>query len=445
MSKNLNEEIIRMQSLFNFKVGDNAHDVLSEQNIKKAVLKEQGNSKSATLVQAKKDGYNVIYMQKEPVSVDDVLPALNNLFYANFVTVDKGLKAEGKTALDAGIAKALKTLEEFGTTTENLTINIESSASADKAKNDAHDNPNESSIDHNYEGKSPNNEYLAKSRGEHLAAYIKDKMPGVTVTVTSSVSESVDPSGRFAKFTGKWNKDITSYKPAKDFRVGWTLNAIYETTKEWNTRHASKDCDDARKELCGCQIPDATDNRENDAVIALHTGKRVLGIGPAGLEATTITYGYKWSADSNFIPKKKVEDGTNSQGEKTYSTQSCQRLEGNDSINGIPLTHLSSYEAMGRVLSSSGYFTKEDAKAIILLLSAASPRTESVDDNNPFTVLMRDDGAQEKVIVDNWDKFVRAMQASGIGTGSFSEDLAIKNGAVVIKDGKVIAKDGREV
>ena len=41
MPKNLNEEIKRMRSLFNFKVGDNAHDVLSEQNIHDSLIKEQ--------------------------------------------------------------------------------------------------------------------------------------------------------------------------------------------------------------------------------------------------------------------------------------------------------------------------------------------------------------------------------------------------------------------
>ena len=43
MSKNLHEEIKRMQHLVNFKIGDNSHDVLSEQNIKKSVIVEQAD------------------------------------------------------------------------------------------------------------------------------------------------------------------------------------------------------------------------------------------------------------------------------------------------------------------------------------------------------------------------------------------------------------------
>ena len=40
MSKKLNEELTRIKTLFNFKMGDNAHDVLSEQVIKKSVISE---------------------------------------------------------------------------------------------------------------------------------------------------------------------------------------------------------------------------------------------------------------------------------------------------------------------------------------------------------------------------------------------------------------------
>ena len=41
MAENLNEEIKRIKTLFNFKVGDNAHDVLSEQNIHDSLIEQQ--------------------------------------------------------------------------------------------------------------------------------------------------------------------------------------------------------------------------------------------------------------------------------------------------------------------------------------------------------------------------------------------------------------------
>jgi len=43
MSKNLNEEIIRMRQIFNFKISDNAHDVLSDEFTQKSLIKEQDN------------------------------------------------------------------------------------------------------------------------------------------------------------------------------------------------------------------------------------------------------------------------------------------------------------------------------------------------------------------------------------------------------------------
>ena len=41
MAENLNEEIKRIKTLFNFKVGDNAHDKLSEENIRKAINEQE--------------------------------------------------------------------------------------------------------------------------------------------------------------------------------------------------------------------------------------------------------------------------------------------------------------------------------------------------------------------------------------------------------------------
>lgn len=44
-SKYLNEELTRIKTLFNFKVDDNSHDVLSEEVIRKSVISEQGVKK----------------------------------------------------------------------------------------------------------------------------------------------------------------------------------------------------------------------------------------------------------------------------------------------------------------------------------------------------------------------------------------------------------------
>lgn len=46
MSKNLNEELTRIKTLFNFKMGDNSHDILSEEVITKSVISEQPNTVS---------------------------------------------------------------------------------------------------------------------------------------------------------------------------------------------------------------------------------------------------------------------------------------------------------------------------------------------------------------------------------------------------------------
>jgi hypothetical protein len=60
MSKNLNEEIIRMRQIFNFKISDNAHDILSEEVIKKSLITEQKVSLQGLADEAKEKDSEIV-------------------------------------------------------------------------------------------------------------------------------------------------------------------------------------------------------------------------------------------------------------------------------------------------------------------------------------------------------------------------------------------------
>ena len=451
MSKKLiAEESARIIKMMGFDYKDNSHEVLSEQNIKKAILKEQ-MSKGAALQQAKQGGYNVIIKGKEIVP-PPTLPPLQDSYLANYVSIETGLKPEGKQQLD-------KMIEDLRVTTNavdpsNITFVINSSASSEAA---GIQTQNGIPLDHPhsqpYNGmtadqiRTQGNNYLATQRGLLAKAYISEKtgIPLDNITVNATVSDSPGPTNRVLNFGLDYIEPVEKVIEWHTPRMGNALNATYYTKAQWNKNSAEKgsNCRILKTDLVGNSsipvdkaVPSDDNSIESGQVLVKpNGGQRVLAIGLAGLSATDIKYGYTWPGGSDIISYQIKDDGTS----KRWTTMGCGRTQGNNNIIGKEITHLADINDITHALSSSGYFTKEDVSKILDYLKQASPAGGGGD--NPFTTL----SGLKGVTKDNWLVFVKEMKSKGIGTGNYDKELALKNGAIMINGltNKVIYVDGR--
>jgi hypothetical protein len=427
--KGLNEELTKMRKLMNFDISENSHDVLSENFIKKSVITEQSNYEkleqqkdlrannervNKILDCAGRSGYPIIEIRKEAVSQDFSMDPLPNLFYNNFVTLEDGLRPGALADIDTEIKKVQDQLTNYKVKPEDVTITINSSADAKEAKNDPYDKKGATKIDHDYDGQSANNEYLAKMRGVNLGKYLSTKIPGIKITYKPEVSKNKGDEYIFAKFIGKFNIPVMEEKISHELKIGWNLNGYYQSTDEWNKKMASPDCTDNPN--CGCQL-----NNENE----------FFSVGPGRiLSIPNFSAGYSFVGDTDLIPEKTVNTGA------AEVETTCTRITGiNGKIGNLGgtaqtkgLTHT---EKIVAYLVSSGYFTKEEATKIVGkggLLSYAAPKDGS-DDGNTISKLGTSFGTTMKVSTEGWDNFLDAFGKSG----QFNVESAKANGAIVIK------------
>ena len=452
MSKNLlAKETARIKKMMGFEYKDNSHEVLSEENIKKAILKEQ-MSKGAALQQAKQGGYNVIIKGKETVPEPDI-PTMQDSYFPNYVSVETGLRPAGKQQLDTLVEELLTSTQ--ATDPSNILFVINSSASSELAgiQTQANLGPLDHPHSQPYNGltaeqiKTQGNNYLATQRGLLAKAYISEKtgIPLDNITVNPTVSTSPGAENRLLTFSLSYRDQVEVIKEWHTPRMGNALNATYYTKAQWNKNSAEKgsNCRILKTDLVGNSsipvdkaVPSDDNSIESGQVLVKpNGGQRILAIGLAGLNATNIKYGYTWPGGSDIISYQIKDDGTS----KKWTTMGCGRTQGNNNIIGKEVTHLSDINDISHALSSSGYFTKEDVSKILDYLKQASPAGGGGD--NPFTALSGLKGVTE----DNWLVFVKEMKSKGIGTGNYDQDLALKNGAIMINGltNKVIYVDGR--
>ena len=446
--KSLNEELNRMKRLMSFDISENSHDVLSENFIKnsnrideqaeevektpkqkhderiyanqQAIDKQNTNIGNKTQIDkalqcAKTTGIPVISIRKTKVPEDFEQEPLKGLFYNNFVTLTDGLRPDAEATIDTNIQRIIDRLAQYNVKPEDVTITINSSADANPAKNDPYDKTGATKIDHNYGGKPPNNEYLAKMRGENLGKRLYTKIPGIKITYNPKVSTEIGEEHIFAKFIGKFDVPTYEDKTTHNLRIGWDLNGYYQSTSEWNKNHASTDCKDTVN--CGCKL-----NNDNDNEFFSNGTGRVLSI-PA------VSVAYSFDGQTDLTPTKIVNTGAD-EVEKT-----CKRLPGVDGKIGrlggtaqySSHTHVENVEAY---LVSSGYFTKEEATKIVGkggLLSHAAPRYRT-DDGNTISKLGTKQTTME-VSPEGWNAFLDAFGK----TGQLNVKTAKANGAIVIR------------
>jgi hypothetical protein len=423
--KGLNEELNRMKKLMTFNVSENSHDVLSENFVKKSTISEQYDDQqqrteddravSRALQCARTTGIPVISIRKIEVPKDFEQEPLEGLFYSNFVTLEDGLKPNALTTIDTNIQLIIDRLAEYNVKPEDVTITINSSADANPATYDAGDKKGANKIDHNYGGEDPNNEYLAKMRGENLGNRLSTKIPKIKIAYKPEVSTEKGGKHIFAKFIGKFDVPTYEDKTTHDLRIGWDLNGYYQSTSEWNKNHDSPDCKDDVN--CGCKL-----NNDNDNEFFSNGTGRVLSI-PA------VSVAYSFDGQTDLTPTKIVNTGAD-EVEKT-----CKRLPGVDGKIGrlggtaqySSHTHVENVEAY---LVSSGYFTKEEATKIVGkggLLSHAAPRYRT-DDGNTISKLGTKQTTME-VSPEGWNAFLDAFGK----TGQLNVKTAKANGAIVIR------------
>ncbi len=111
-----------------------------------------------------------------------------------------------------------------------------------------------------YERVTNGNQWLAKARANNIAKLMKQMIPGIKVNTSSKVEKCAGEACRYIKAS------VSGTKKTKDVltQVNLTLNLSdqsgYWTTNEWNARKSSENC---KGDLCGCQIKNATDKRED--------------------------------------------------------------------------------------------------------------------------------------------------------------------------------------
>jgi hypothetical protein len=463
--KSLNEELNRMKRLMTFNVSENSHDVLSENFVKKSTISEQNLSNYEKLQKQKDDqaksdaiarkdadkriwdtqqanikketdaeddrtvskalqcarttGIPVIKIQKILIPEDFEQEPLKGLFYSNFVTLTDGLRPNALTTIDTNIQRIIDRLAQYNVKPEDVTITINSSADASSATDDASAKNGATKIDHNYGGDTPNNEYLAKMRGENLGKYLSTKIPGIKIAYKPEVSTEKGGKHIFAKFIGKFDLPIYEDKTTHDLAIGWNLDGYFETTEEWNKNHA--DCKDKDKDVvyCGCKLPATKDEFFSTGV------GRLLKI-PANLGGVA----YSFVGQTDLIPTKIVNTGA------AEEESSCTRLPGVDGKIGrlggtAQYSHHTNIENVEAYLVSSGYFSADEAKEIVRtggLLSHAAPRDGS-DDDNTISKLGRTYGTTMEVSTEGWDNFLDAFGK----TGELNVETARANGAIVIR------------
>jgi len=447
MSKNLTEEIKRMRKIMGFTYDDNSHDVLSEQYSVDDYLNQQAklaqdqklktyktkvdldkfeataaNNLKVTDVKtcAEKRGIPIIEIKKAAVPQNFEQKPLPGLFYNNFVTLEDGLRPGALAKIDAAIKKLQDQLTEYKVKPEDVTITINSSADANKAKVDPYDKQRDDKswpdgkVDHDYDGQSANNEYLAKMRGENLGKYLSTKISGIKITHKPEVSKNKGPEYIFSKFSGKFDKKTYKDKITHDLKIGWSLHGHYQSTDEWNEEHIN--CTDDPD--CGCQL-----NNKNE--FFSHGPGRVLSINDF------VRVGYSFVGHTDLIPER--EDVNTGGGDEEMR---CRRIKGiNGKIGTLGgdaqtkgLTHT---EKMVAYLVSSGYFTEEEATNIVGstgLLAHAAPENGS-DDGNTISKLGTSFGTDMEVSTEGWKAFLKEFGK----TGPLNIEAAKANGAIVIR------------
>jgi len=451
MSKNLTEEIKRMRKIMGFTYDDNSHDVLSEQSDdwydQQAKMRQKGNERTqqnyadiqnfkdtqqsnneiASIKRcATENGYPIIEIRKEPVSQDFSMDPFKNLFYNNFVTLEDGLRPGALATIDAEIKKVQDQLTKYKVKPEDVTITINSSADANDAKVDPYDKQRDDKswpdgkVDHDYDGQSANNEYLAKMRGVNLGKYLSTKISGIKITYKPEVSKNKGEKYIFAKFSGKFDKLTYEEKIGHNLKLGWDLRGWYQSIEKWNADHAP----------CKVSVEEGGMS-EGDQYFS--NGRRTLSV-PMGVSGKAkYCIGYAFQGHTGLQPYKMVKpDGIN---EKRQACEGIPGIKGKVGVRGDSdptgeIKVCNKEEQVINYLVGSGYFTEEEAKKIVGpggLLSFAAPKDGS-DDGNTITKLGTKQTTME-VSTEGWKQFLDAFGK----TGQLNVESAKANGAIVIR------------
>ena len=252
MSKNLlATENARMRKLMGFTYKDNSHEVLSEENIKRSLLLEQP-SEQKVKEDAQNFGYQVISKYRKAIPAPR-LQSLNNPYYANFVSVQRGLTPAGLTQLNAVVAQIQQIITD-GIDPNSIQITIDSSADNSTATT-AVSTPPGAPLDHPggqpYLGWTPDqiatngNRYLASARGRLVRTFLSQQLniPVTNFIVRPTVNTQAGAQFRNVSFQLKFTEPDYEVGETRPMKAHITLNANYYTQLQWNEWQKKKGSD----------------------------------------------------------------------------------------------------------------------------------------------------------------------------------------------------------
>jgi hypothetical protein len=243
---NLSEELYKMRKLMGYDSKEDRENVTSldrlveEKMVGEYLLSEQDKQRSNQQAIDSISGNNYQKQQKDakrnsqktfshyfwvrPKS-EEVKIEVNDIkafFYNNMVTLEKGLMPDTPIEnVRQQIQGIVKKLKEEGYDEKSLKINIIGTASSATASEYADERlGKEQPVDHRgeaYDGKGPNNEYLAKERAKSIHSILKNLLPNAKYTVSSKIIEG--GKGKEGDPVRYIKLDITGSKSTQDREI----------------------------------------------------------------------------------------------------------------------------------------------------------------------------------------------------------------------------------
>ena len=403
-------------------------------------VKEKGNK----LASAKTSGQMVVMQDVEYKTEEIKFDPLDANFYANFVTLETGLRSEDLATLKSDIEGLKNMLVTNGYDLNNTTVDLIGTASSEDATETVPQelrNKGITSLDHDYGGGQADNIYLAQSRAQNIGKLITKMIPGIKVNPKSEVSSCSGRSCRFINLKikgGKKTKDILTI-PKVTFAL--SDQSGYRTTNEWNKKMAES-CNGQIKFGC-CQIQDAKDDRVDGNVISNKQRSATFGINPiggGGAYPQSVTWvWFRKNTYQTFMGKKTFGPGDGRE------EVSCKSPVGSPNITSNKLNDSTGGGDGGiiKLLTTSGHFSEKSAKAVAYYIKRATPfNLNAVDPKNPFD-LMRKDGVKitNTATHEQFKTFLSYCQKAGmtVFANPDKDDLVAAGAIIVNPEGKVIS------